>query len=334
MPVQKDVKRLIRDRQAKTGEAYSTARAHVMSERAARLAPEAATPTRHEAVILKVNQTSARVRILGEEGQVTFRSGDASGLVPVVPGHVVTLVVEKRWTWRDAYASGKIENPRIDVQTLGLEPLVLEGGDLHDLREYSEPYGGRDAYSRLWRKLTAKPRPAYEFDAVAWGQLPGCEDPEDNPTCNAAELRALGRDREAHKLLMNALGVDLRCLDAHAHLGNAIFDRSPERAMAHYEIGVRIGELSLPAGVGILLPWGMLYNRPFLRCLHGFGLCQWRLGKLAEAQKTFERILSFNPNDNQGARFLWEDVRNGRTWDEMEAREEAASAAPRQRRQS
>lgn len=118
---------------------------HVMNERAARLAPEAATPTRHEAVVLKVNQTSARVRILGEEGQVTFRSGGASGSVPVVPGHVVTLVVEKRWTWRDAYASGKIENPRIDILKLGLEPLALEGGELHDIREYSEPHDGRDA---------------------------------------------------------------------------------------------------------------------------------------------------------------------------------------------
>lgn len=61
---------------------------------------------------------------------------------------------------------------------------------------------------------------------------------------------------------------------------------------------------------------------------------QWRLGQFAEAQQTFERIISFNPNDNQGVRFLWEDVRKGRTWEEMEAREEAANAAPRQRRQS
>jgi hypothetical protein len=334
MTLQKDVKRLIRERQAKTGEAYSTARMHVMNERAARLATEPAGPTRHEAVVLKVNQTSARVRILGEEGEVTFRSGSTAGPVPVVPGHVVTLVVEKRWVWRDAYASGTIENPRIDIPKLGLEPLALEGGELDDVREYAEPYDGRDAYSKLWRKLSAKPRPAYEFDGVAWGRLPGCEDPEDNPTCNAAELRALGRDREAHALLMKALGVDLRCLDAHAHLGNAVFDRSPETAMAHYEIGVLIGELSLPAGVSILLPWGMLYNRPFLRCLHGYGLCQWRLGQFAEAQKTFERIIAFNPNDNQGVRFLWEDVRKGRRWQEMEEQEEAARTAHRQRRQS
>ena len=38
---------------------------------------------------------------------------------------------------------------------------------------------------------------------------------------------------------------DLRCLDAHAHLGNLVYQRQPEIAVKHYEVGVRIGELSL-----------------------------------------------------------------------------------------
>jgi hypothetical protein len=66
-----------------------------------------------------------------------------------------------------------------------------------------------------------------------------------------------------------------------------------------------------------------IYNRPFLRCLHGYGLCLWRLGRLAEAQQTFERVLSLNPNDNQGVRFCWEDVRHGRSWEDMQQREDA-----------
>jgi hypothetical protein len=32
----------------------------------------------------------------------------------------------------------------------------------------------------------------------------------------------------------------------------------------------------------------------------------------------FERMLSLNPNDNQGVRSCWDDVRHGRTWDETE----------------
>lgn len=51
------------------------------------------------------------------------------------------------------------------------------------------------------------------------------------------------------------------------------------------------------------LPWSGLYNRPHLRCLHGYGLCLWRLGRYDEVSAVFERILALNPNDNQGARF-------------------------------
>jgi hypothetical protein len=39
-----------------------------------------------------------------------------------------------------------------------------------------------------------------------------------------------------------------------------------------------------------------------------------------------ERILSLNPNDNQGVRFCWHDVRHGRSWDEIEQREEPGAA--------
>src|SRR5690606_32504848 len=60
-----------------------------------------------------------------------------------------------------------------------------------------------------------------------------------------------------------------------------------------------------------------IYNRPFLRCLHGYGLCLWRFGKYSEALLAFERILSLNPNDNQGVRFHLDEVRHGRSWEEM-----------------
>ena len=337
MTAHRDLKRIIRQRQQKTGEAYTAARSHVMRERAALLgqqadAPTTTTPVRADAVVLKVNRQSARVRFLGEEGQVTFRSGDVAWPVPVAAGHLVTLVVERRWTWRgDPYASGRIENPRIDVAKLGLDPLPLEGGEMEDVASYSEPYRGPDPYAPLWKKLTARPRASYEFDGIAWGALPGLY-VEENPTCDAAELAEAGDREGAQELLMETLGADLRCLDAHAHLGNLAFDRSPERALVHHEIGIRIGELSLPAGFDGLLVWGRIHNRPFLRCLHGYGLCLWRLEKLAEAQQVFERILSLNPNDNQGVRFCWNDVRNGRSWKEnVGARERGGrgAAAPK-----
>jgi hypothetical protein len=236
MTAHKELKTIIRERQSKTGESYTTARTHVMRARSELLGlPDGSTTPdrkpRVEAIVLKVNQQSVRVRITSEDVQVTFRSSDASR---VVPGHVVTLVVDKRWSWRsDAYASGAIEDPRIDVAKLGLAPLPLGDGDLCDLRSTYEPYRSPDPYAPLWRKLTAKPRACFDMDPIAWGAFPDAEDLEENPTCDAAELSEAGDVEGARALLMDVLLRDLRCIDAHAHLGNLEFDRSPELALVH-----------------------------------------------------------------------------------------------------
>jgi hypothetical protein len=272
-----------------------------------------------------VNERSARVRVLGEDGQVTFRSTDAWN---VVPGHVATLVVERRWTWRgDAYASGRIENPRLDVEKLGLDPLPLHGGEPEDLRSLCEAYRHPDPYAPLWRKLTAQPRASFEMDPIAWGAFPGARAGAD-PVSDAADRAEAGDGEGAREMLMDLLCADLRCIDAHAHLGNLEFERDPQRATVHYEIGVRIGELSVPPGFDGVLVWGQLSNRPFLRCLKGHGLCLWRLGRLAEAQVAFERILGLNPDDNQGVRFCWNDVRRGRSWEERHDGERKAGRDP------
>jgi len=55
-----------------------------------------------------------------------------------------------------------------------------------------------------------------------------------------------------------------------------------------------------------------------LRCLHGFGLCLWRLGRFEEAERVFDRILRLNPSDNQGVRFLIEKVRAKTAWEDNE----------------
>jgi hypothetical protein len=321
MTANRDLKRIIRERQRKTGESYTAARAHVMRTRAELLGlPESsATPEPKqglEAIVLKVNQLSVRVRIPSEDAQVTFRSGDAAD---VVPGHLVTLVVDKRWTFRGAgYASGRIENPRIDVARLGLTPLPLHIFDTdYDLRTAYEPFRSPDPYAPTWRALTAQPRTAYDMDPIAWGAFPDAKDVEENLTCDAADLAEGGDEEGARALLMNALLRDLRCIDAHVHLGNLVFDRWPERAMIHYEIGIRIGELSLPPDFDGVLLWGRIYNRPFLRALHNYGLCLWRLGHAAEALKVFERILALNPPDNQGIRFCWHAMLQGQTWQEF-----------------
>jgi tetratricopeptide (TPR) repeat protein len=109
------------------------------------------------------------------------------------------------------------------------------------------------------------------------------------------DLEDAGERAEAHEILMDLCQADLRCLDAHAHLGNFVFDRRPQEAIRHYEVGVRIGELSLGDGFEGVLPWGHIDNRPFLRCLRGHGLCLWRLNRFDEAARVFERMLWLKP---------------------------------------
>ena len=144
-------------------------------------------------------------------------------------------------------------------------------------------------------------------------------DPEDwdsDPILEAADLKAAGDRSGAEKILVEMLAVDLRCLDAHAHLGNFSFARRPEDAIRHYEVGTRIGELSLRDGFDGVLPWGLVENRPFLRCMHGLGLCLWRLGREGAAVTLFERMLWLNPADNQGIRFLLHRIRAGERWED------------------
>jgi hypothetical protein len=97
-------------------------------------------------------------------------------------------------------------------------------------------------------------------------------------------------------------------------------DHRPKDAIRHYEVGVRIGELSLPPGFDGLLLWGHIDIRPFLRCLHVYGLCLWRLERFAEAERVFYRMLWLNPSDNQGVRFLIDEVRARTSWEDREER--------------
>jgi tetratricopeptide (TPR) repeat protein len=93
------------------------------------------------------------------------------------------------------------------------------------------------------------------------------------------------------------------------------FGEWPWYPARHYEAGFQIGELSLADGFDGVLPWGHIDNRLFLRCMHGYGLCLWRLGQFGEALQVFDRMLWLNPSDNQGVRFLIDDVRAKRAWE-------------------
>ena len=134
----------------------------------------------------------------------------------------------------------------------------------------------------------------YEMEQV----LPGA-DPEDfdsDPILEANELKDRRQITRAKKLLERLLVKDVRCLDAHAHLGNLAFDKQVRTALEHYQRGVLIGELSLGEKFEGVLPWGMIDNRPFLRCLNGLGLCLWRLDRFASSDSRRTPTLIARPS--------------------------------------
>lgn len=267
-----------------------------------------------ELVALVVMQVNIRCRRPATQESIIFRPDEPS---LIAPGQLLTVTPLRQWSYGGhSYLSGHVERTRVDATLLGLEPLKLEERGLWDPEE--QYWGEPDEPQEEWVKaiLARGPQPCYEMEQV----LPGSEEEEEEEEDSedlillSNDLKATGDFAGARELLEWMLEADLRCLDAHAHLGSLAFSNLPELALLHYEVGVRIGEQALGKDFSGVLPWGHTNNRPFLRCLHGYGLCLWRQGRHPEAAQAFERLLRLNPSDNQGARFLLPEVREGRGW--------------------
>lgn len=269
-----------------------------------------------ELAVLAVRASNARCLLPGTQKEITLRSG---GLWNVVPGDLVSVRGAKVWSFfRHTYISGQILGTRVDLRSFGLVPLGLEDLGPWDPREHYWGEEGEPLESWAQPIFDRGARQEYEMEQVIPGEDP--EDPDWDPITEAVDLRASGDFQDAWDLLMDLLQADLRCIDAHAHLGNFTYNLRVQDALRHYRAGVEIGNLSLGAKLEGLLPWAAIDNRPFLRCLHGYGLCLWRLGRAEEAARTFERMLWLNPSDNQGARFLLSDVNEGKEWTAEELR--------------
>ncbi len=94
-------------------------------------------------------------------------------------------------------------------------------------------------------------------------------------------------------------------IDGHAHLGNALMEEGrPKLALRACLRGFEAGENAIPAGYAGRIEWISLENRPFLRAAHGAALSYLRLGRRREALAIMEKMLAWNPDDNQGIRFL------------------------------
>lgn len=221
----------------------------------------------------------------------------AKPLAPVAPPHRVP------WVY-----------PRFSSVTIDLgAPLALQPmGDWDPTEEYwGEPDQPLDPLCE--EVIATGVRPCFEMEQV----LPGVE-PDDwdtDPIVEAAELHRAGYHREAIRLLEGLLAIDSRCIDAWGHLGLIAFDtRGPGAAARLYETGVAVAERSLPDGFAGVLPWGMVDNRPFLRCLHGLALCAWRQRRWDDAEAMFTARVWLDPSGPIDALACLDPVRARTRW--------------------
>ncbi len=271
-------------------------------------------------VALGVKRTGIRCRILETGEAVTLRPG--SGIRSEAEAHILTVRTSKAWTYgKTVYLSGRIVGMRLDIPALGLVPLKLLDESLWDPKEEYWGEKGEPIMDCFKPIIAAGPRPSFEMEQV----LPGMhvDDPDSDPIGRAVDLYEAGDVEGSARVLHECLEQDLRVLDAHAHLGNWAFNAGKRtlvvgRAQKNYEAGVAIGELSLGPAFNGVLRWGQIDNRPFLRCLHGLGLCRWVLGDMQGARAVFERMLWLNPGDNQGARFCLAEVVTGTKFEDSE----------------
>lgn len=97
-------------------------------------------------------------------------------------------------------------------------------------------------------------------------------------------------------------------IDVYHHLAMLLDENDrEEEAFALWQQAVMLGSECLPEAVRSgsgTLPWLLLDNRPFLRAYHGLGLKFLERGEIEQALESFLKLLTWNPNDNQGIRSL------------------------------
>lgn len=274
-------------------------------------------------IAVAVMRSNIRCLRLPRRERVVFRPKE--GAYNTVEGEILKIIPAKEWRYKTAtYISGKIDASYIDGSVLSPVPLNLYRRGLWDPRdefaflEEMEEDHALPLTLRGWMDdvLNAGKRPVYEMEQI----IPGMDPEElDDPISIAAEHGRAKNFDAAFDILWNCLEGDLRCIDAYAHLalyymGDARSEQRVQNARKCYRAGVEVGEQALPPGFDGLLPWSWIDNRPFLRALHGLGLCQWRLGDFTAAGEIFRRIFLLDPADSLGVRFLARPLEEGQNY--------------------
>lgn len=126
------------------------------------------------------------------------------------------------------------------------------------------------------------------------------------------ELWETDHTNSAKKIYKEVIEEFPEFIDAYHHLA-ILYEEEDKNQLAfkNWLEGYRIGKQAFPPDFipgRDLLRWGILENRPFLRCTHALGLYFLERENFAKALELFEFIISVNPNDNQGIRAILVEI--------------------------
>jgi len=108
----------------------------------------------------------------------------------------------------------------------------------------------------------------------------------------------------ACRFYRRALKIDPLHADANNHLGIvALQRRRLDTAEKYFQTAIEGGIRTLERDRG-LVEWGYHENRPYLRALHNLAILHAERGNHEESVTLWEQILTLNPDDNQGVRWL------------------------------
>ncbi len=121
-----------------------------------------------------------------------------------------------------------------------------------------------------------------------------------------AEHLDKGEPEEALQWYERAIEEDPENADAWCGRGKACYDLGRlERADRYFRHALKVAQKALPGPARSRRRWWAdQTTRPYLRALHGRGLCRFWLGVYDDAAKYFERLLKLAPADPLDVRFL------------------------------
>ena len=124
--------------------------------------------------------------------------------------------------------------------------------------------------------------------------------------CNlGAEHLERGEPEEALECYERAIRIDPEDPDAWCGRGKACYDLGRlERADRDFRRALRFAERQLGDVKTARRWWHDATTRPYLRALHGRGLCRFWLGMYEDAARIFRKLLKLAPSDPLDVRFL------------------------------